>query len=267
MKLFKSLDVDLWSVGFERNVYWQRLDASHILPIPYVVRQKSKEDAKYFDAPRRKDSVFYVGDSRPNAIEWGGCDRNKMLKPLEDESNMFVRVIKKRKARLTQLEYRKYMHESEYCLIVCGDTPSCRSLATAMISGCIPIRIGSRLRGLCEPPCVQKWGWTASGLDYPHLPYSNQIDWNEFPEVDESNFTENGNETLNELFRNNDEHSKNTMRKIMNDVSEGWLYGWGDPVLSDEFGSAYEFILDSFEAALFQENAIAVRYEEARKKR
>ena len=249
----KSLDVNLWSVGFERNPDWQGLPPSRIVPIPYVVRLDS-EQQQQTNIAKREDFVFYAGSPRIMAVKWGGCDRRTMLEPLKNETNMFVRVLNGRGARITQDEYNKFMLESEYCLIMCGDTPTSRSLTSAMISECIPIRVGSRLRGLCEPPCVNGWGWTVSGAEYPQLPYSNKIEWDQFPEVNEADFTENGKKTLNELFRNIDQDKKAKMRNMMKEFREGWIYGWGDPVRTADFGGAYRFILDSFAAALQQEN-------------
>lgn len=250
----QSLNVNLWSVGFERNPHWQSLPPSRIVPIPYVVRLDPEEQQKTNMITKRDNFVFYAGSPRIMAVKWGGCDRRTMLEPLKNETNMFVRVLNGGGARITQDAYIKFMQESEYCLIMCGDTPTSRSLTSAMISECIPIRVGSRLRGLCEPPCVHGWGWTVSGADYPQLPYSNNIEWDEFPEVNEAHFTENGKETLYELFSNNDHDKKAKMRNIMKKVLEGWIYGWGDPVRTADFGGAYSFILDSFAAGLHQEN-------------
>ena len=246
------LNVNLWSVGFERNPAWQSLPPSRIVPIPYVVRLDQEQQQII---TKRDNFVFYAGGSRRNAVKWGGCDRRAMLDPLNNETNMFVKILDEGAARITQEEYNKFMLESEYCLIMCGDTPTSRSLSSAMIAGCIPIRVGSRLRGLCESPCVNRWGWTVSGADYPQLPYNNKIEWDEFPEVNEANFTENGKETLKELFRNIDQDRKAKIQNRMKEVRDGWIYGWGDPILTADFGGAYTFILDSFAAALQKENS------------
>ena len=98
-----------------------------------------------------------------------------------------------------------------------------------------------------------------TGAEYPHLPYNHRIPWDEFPEIDEGNFTENGREVLNEVFQKYDNGQKEKMRKIMDEVREGWIYGWGDPVTSANFGNAYDFILDSFVSALRKENVTQPR--------
>ena len=252
----QSQNVSLWSVGFERNSAWQGVPTPRIIPIPYVVRQeKSPQEI----LPRTSNFVFFAGDPRRAAKKWGGCDREKMLTPLMNEIDMFLKVLKGKGNRLNQSTYNRYMRTSDYCLMLCGDTPTSRGLASAMVSGCIPIRVGSRLRGLCEPPCVQGWGWSVTGAEYPHLPYNHRIPWDEFPEIDEGNFTENGREVLNEVFQKYDNGQKEKMRKIMDEVREGWIYGWGDPVTSANFGNAYDFILDSFVSALRKENVTLPR--------
>jgi hypothetical protein len=143
---------------------------------------------------------FYVGDQRHHAKEWSGCDRS-MVAPLALESNMHARLIDTRQKqdaessnystnglKKTQGLYNQKMASSEYCLILCGGSPTSRSLSSAMVHGCIPLRVGSRLRGLCEPPCHKGWGWTVSGSESPHLPFVERIDWTLFPEMNEAIF-------------------------------------------------------------------------------
>lgn len=191
---------------------------------------------------RINNFVFYAGDKRPHAVEWAGCNRTKMLLPLENRSNMDVRIVS-RNNRLTQDEYNKRTHSSEYCLIVCGDTPTSRSLTSAMVHGCIPIRIGARLRGFCEPPCHPGWGWKVTHLS--HLPFDNQIDWALFPEVDEESFTDDPVTVLEDLLRSTDSKRKAEIRAVMNRTQMAWVYGWGNPVTSTDFGQAVEYVWGS----------------------
>eukprot|EP00978_Attheya_sp_CCMP212_P047252 scaffold421282_cov56-Attheya_sp.AAC.5 len=253
--LQKERNVTLWSVGFERNGSWQGVDIQRILPIPYVVRMPERSS----DSPtststnitRKNNFVFYAGASRTHAQVWGGCYREKMTIPLSNETNMFVKTFSNNAHRLKQSEYNQFMENSDYCLILCGDTPTSRSITSAMVAGCIPIRIGSRLRGLCDPPCFGGWGWTVTGANYSHLPYEDRITWSDFPEVDEGNFTKNGSEVLSvEVFQKYDDVKKDKLRKVMEEEREGWIYGWGDPVSSMDFGRANRYILDSFQSAL-----------------
>ena len=142
------------------------------------------------------------------------------------------------------------MLQRDYCLILCGDTPTSRSLTSAMLLGCIPIRVGSRLRGLCEPPCHEGWGWTLASEQYPHLPYWDIIPWNEFPEVDEQQFIDSGEQVLKTLFERYDTTQKAKIRSILQNVQTAWIYGWGDPVDSVEFGDAVIYIWNSFQDVL-----------------
>ncbi len=244
---------NLWSVGFERNTFWQGLPVQRILPIPYVVRP----DVFLFqnDSSRRvANFVFYVGDRRPNAQNWAGCHRDKLILTLQNASSgLFdVRLVTKHN-RIEQSDYNHRMATSDYCLILCGDTPSSRTLTSAIVSGCIPLRVGSRLRGLCEPPCHGGFGWKSTGGNYTHLPFSETIPWSLFPEVDEQEFMDAGQEVLSELFKKVDNIQKQKLRSIMQEVKSGWIYGWDDPVNSTTYGDATIYIWQSFLAALSQQ--------------
>jgi Exostosin family len=244
----QDMGVNLWSVGFERNHLWQHTPSNRIVPIPYVVRPSRLND-ETSGGPRTTNFVFYAGDKRPNAKEWAGCHRDKLIEPLRNETNMYVRIVNKRN-RLNQTEYNRLMSTSEYCLILCGDTPSSRSLTSAIVSGCIPIRVGTRLRGLCEPPCKKGFGWKPTGLDNPHLPYPAAMDWDRFPEVNEAEFMKSGKILLQTLFQQYDGEAKAKLRAVMQTNRNGWIYGWGNPVDSEDFGGAIQSILSSFQDAL-----------------
>jgi Exostosin family len=154
-------------------------------------------------------------------------------------------------ARLSQEEYNHRMHISQYCLILAGDTPSSRSLTSAMVAGCIPIRVGSRLRGLCDPPCFQGWGFVVTGESNPHLPFSETIPWDKFPEVSESDLIEKGQVALDEhIFGVYHQEQKTELHSIMQSTMTGWIYGWGDPVSSEELGDTTSYIWHSFSVAL-----------------
>ena len=130
---------------------------------------------------------------------------------------------------VTPQDFQRYMLESDYCLITCGDTPTSRRLTDSMIFGCIPIFIGTRLFGECEAPCFPGWGWTYThGL--PHLPYDERIPWRRFPIVDEAAFAKEPKQTLEEVFRNYSAADKEELRLIMRRVQFSFIYGWGSPV-------------------------------------
>ena len=200
---------------------------------------------------RKANFCFYAGDARPHAVEWGGCNRTGMIAPLRNRTDLGDLRIVSPTNRLTQDEYNGRMYTSEFCLILCGDTPTSRSLASAMLHGCIPLRIGSRLRGRCEPPCFVGWGWkVTNGL--MHLPFENKINWTLFPEVDESAFTEDAASVLQNFFQTTSEQTKAEIRAVMAETQFAWVYGWGNPVTSTEFGQAVEYAWDSLVATLLK---------------
>mmetsp|Transcript_2238 Transcript_2238/g.4109 ORF Transcript_2238/g.4109 Transcript_2238/m.4109 type:complete len:583 (+) Transcript_2238:284-2032(+) len=262
----KKNGVNLLSAGFERNGYWQRVDLDRIISIPYVVKlqeqQTEIDDSQTLK--RVNNKVFYAGDSRKNAVAWAGCNRSLIVSSLHSSlgannnttrlnfrvDNIDVQLVSVRN-RLAQDDYNNRMGTSEYCLILCGDTPTSRSLTSAMVSGCIPLFLGSRLRGLCDPPCHAGWGWHVSGPENPHLPFGDYISWDEFPEVDEQGFIDNGAGALNEIFHAFDSTKKEKLQTVMQQVRQGWIYGRGDPVTSNDFGDVHKYLWNTFQRLMF----------------
>jgi hypothetical protein len=248
VNLLKAADVNLWSLGFERNTFWQHVEPERIIPIPYVVEPNVtslQQLAETNDLPRADNFVFYSGDARKNAFGWSGCNRS-MVSPLANRTDMHVRIVKGETNRLSQDEYNHQMYRADYCLLLCGDTPTSRSLASSMLHGCIPVRVGSRLRGLCDSPCRPGWGWTVAGATHSHLPFADTIiDWDAFPELDEAAFAESPAAVLEEMFARIGPEQKTEMRAIMSRTQRGWLYGLGNPVNSTDFGDAALYILES----------------------
>jgi len=273
-------DTNIWSVGFERNPKWQPVPlVSRILPIPYVVRTVHEREREKITKnhslinKRMENSIFYVGDPRPNAPKWAGCSRSNLVDAFQKRwkneglvANMDIRLVDK-KNRLNQTTYQTLMRTSEYCLVLCGDTPSSRTLTSAVVEGCIPVRVGSRLWGLCDPPCHEGFGWNITGKENPHLPYLDRIPWEIFPEIDEASLLSvNGNgssdrgtniesrRVLHNMIQRYDYRTKRELYIIMHQNRMGFLYGWGDPVTSQDFGNATSYIWDSFLAALRKES-------------
>jgi hypothetical protein len=114
-----------------------------------------------------------------------------------------------------------------------------------MLHGCIPVRVGSRLRGLCDSPCRPGWGWTVAGANHSHLPFADNIDWDVFPEVNEADFSEKPAAVLEEMFARIGPEQKMQLRAIMSRTQRGWLYGMGNPVNSADFGYAAVHALES----------------------
>lgn len=255
-RLFRKRNIRWASFGFERNKFWQKQHPQDIVPVPYVVStSKNRHELQRFvsaKSNRAQNFVFYAGDKRKHAVPWAGCNRTQIVQGLEHRTDMDVRIIHGRSKsknsnsttpRLSIEEYHSRMITSDYCLILCGDTPTSRSLASSMIFGCIPVRIGSRLRGYCEAPCHSGWGWTVSNIS--HLPFAHAIDWNQYPELDEASFIRDPMGNLNDLFKRIDSRAKEQLRESMGRFQLSWIYGWGSPVNSTDFGEAVAYALDS----------------------
>eukprot|EP00980_Cylindrotheca_fusiformis_P001810 scaffold408_cov71-Cylindrotheca_fusiformis.AAC.11 len=255
--------VNLWSVGLERNEAWQGIGIDRIVPIPYVVRLKNdpaSQNPTLFPNPqdwhRKKNSYFYAGDVRQNSQRWSGCFREQLILPLtanktSAEGIVFDVQLLDKKSRWNQSLYNRRMDQNEFCLILCGDTPTSRSLTSAMVSGCIPVRVGSRLRGLCEPPCKEGFGWKISGDKYPHLPFPAFIPWDTFPEVNEEQFMNHGADELRAVSAQYDEGKKQNIKSIMHRVRYAWIYGWGNPVNTTDFGQVHHYLLATFQRLAF----------------
>ena len=291
-------DSNLWSVGFERNPHWQPVPlVSRILPIPYVVnmkRQLGREEEignstvfsvvstnsetqlssrgqhlveESINTKRNENSVFYVGDPRRNANNWAGCSRSSLIEAIQNQQtngytnvSMYLRLVRK-SDRLNETTYRRLVQSSEYCLVLCGDTPSSRTLTSAIVEGCIPVRVGSRLRGFCDLPCHEGFGWSVTGPHNSHLPYEDRIPWHIFPEIDEAALL-NGNHSdgnqmpnkplssLKSMFQIYNALEKNRLHAIMNEVRPGFIYGYGDPIFSQDIGQAASYVWESFTAAV-----------------
>jgi len=63
-------------------------------------------------------------------------------------------------------------------------------------------------------------------------------------------FTEAGARILHDLFLRFDSNKKEEIRSVMGKVQEGFIYGWGDPVTSTDFGNAVLYTWSSFKEIL-----------------
>ena len=248
---------NVYIISFERNAGWVGSTLlQNVIVAPYVITPDKRLSSLalmkelYTNNARRNDFVFYVADPRPNAMAWAGCDRS-MVKPLIDEPNMKIGLGKG--GAVSFREFQRYMSESDYCLVTCGDTPTSRRLTDAMVTGCIPIFIGTRLFGECESPCFRGWGWTYTRGLY-HLPYEDEVDWASFPVVNESQFTASPKAALEDVFRNFTLARKKELRLMMQSFQLAFLYGLGSPISSNKFGSAVPHLWRSVQKILSSRN-------------
>ena len=236
--------VNLFALGYERNTFWQHISPDRILPIPYVLKLSENDSVSTIHGRDEKDTqVFYAGDSRRNAFGWSGCNRSMVL-PLSTMPGVDIHLFdgnsrREKDSRLTQAEYNQRMRRCSFCLLLCGDTPSSRSLTSAIWNGCIPIRVGSRLRGWCEPPCRTGWGWTLSNGS-SHLPYHNsgKLPWDLFPELSEASFVVDPVSVMNDFLASVTDDEISKWNDFLQDAKESFVYGWGSPVNSTLFGKA-----------------------------
>jgi Exostosin family len=277
------------SFGFERNPYWQpHTPVEDIIPIPYVLKvwtdhqyQQQQQQQHQQSNPRPiLNSIFYAGDVRKHAPAWAGCNRTHLVRDLvhsDDSKNntnkklststtttsINVRLFHQSSInvdnRYTQDEYNRYMASTNYCLILCGDTPTSRSLTSAMWNGCVPIFVGSRWRGRCDAPCREGWGWTVTttgnNATVSHRPFEGIVNWTRFPEVDEAAFADDALSVLNrDVFgRYSPQHIRATMMKPHR---HAWVYGFGgNPALNGtELGDATLYAWRSLQMYLAEKN-------------
>ncbi|KAL3904406.1 MAG: hypothetical protein SGILL_010081, partial [Bacillariaceae sp.] len=244
----KRLGVNPHALGYERSPFWQSVAQDRIVTVPYVVKPSQSKDelqTAIRSIPRNENFTFYAGDTRPLASRFGGCDRTNLIKNIpQNRTDTFVRLFFNKRHRLSQQEYNHRMETSDYCLIVCGDTPTSRSLASAMVAGCIPIFIGSRWRGFCEPPCHSGWGWQITN-GMAHFPYPHELKWDVFPEVDEATFANDPVTALQEVFAGQSPARRLEIRAAMAETQLHWIYGWDNPVDSERIGEATSTIWKS----------------------
>jgi Exostosin family len=241
---------DYYSLGLERNSAWSGgVTVDRIVPIPYVLRPSVPNDqmASSFSNNRTENFVFFRADRRRMAQEWAGCDR-AIAAPLFGRPDMDIGLSGKKAppgggGRLSQEQYNHRMSTSDYCLVMCGDTPTTRSLVSSVMAGCIPILVGRWWHGFCDPPCNRKWGWDIANL--PHFPFADQINWDLLPVANHSQFEKDPNATLTALFQQHPKERKDKIRAEMKRVQKWLVYGWGDPVTSTIFGDVYTHVWDS----------------------
>ena len=70
--------VNLWSVGFEQNKVWQKLEIERIIPIRYAAHLNNNNNHD-INMQRMDNFVFYARDLQPHAIEWCKCNQSKMV--------------------------------------------------------------------------------------------------------------------------------------------------------------------------------------------
>ena len=225
------------------NPFLTPIEEAHVAPHDYAMHNRSS-------------SIFYYASVRDWAVDRAGCQRLK-LRPLESYPGANVMVKLRSKHLAPQDQYANAIRKSAFCPLTCGDTPTSRRTFDAFATGCVPIIVGTRLFGNCEPPCRQKAGWfEVVGPTLPHLPYEGVwMNWSVFPTVDEKElYAQKSAAGVHDLFRTaitqvGGEEGAARLRAQMYAQRSSMIYGWGDYRTSTVFGHAARRLV---EAVLFR---------------
>ena len=137
------------------------------------------------------------------------------------------------------------MRVSDFCLVMCGDTPTSRRIFDSIVADCVPLIVGTRLWGRCEPPCRPGWGWFVSGEKHPHTPFHDTlIDYSRFPRVDEKWFYEDALAATKAAIANVTPAAELEIWKYLDAIRGDVVYGYGRAATSTDFGRATANLLD-----------------------
>ena len=136
-KLHTGLERSYFGV-FEMNPAWvggDRKEATlqRMVPAPYVVdaSRLAGTSAQIHD---HSISVFFAAHRRPNAAQWSGCDRSKAL-GLESVPRSSIHIKShRRRFLLDEDAFAHSMRVADFCLVMCGDTPTSRRIFDAIVA-------------------------------------------------------------------------------------------------------------------------------------
>ena len=246
-KLHAGLEQSYFGV-FEMNPAWVGGDRKEetlqrMVPAPYVV-DAARLAGTSTQLHNHEISVFFAAHRRPNAAQWSGCDRSKAL-GLESVPRSSIHIKSHRRRLLDEDAFAHSMRVADFCLVMCGDTPTSRRIFDAIVADCIPLIVGTRLWGRCEAPCHEGWGWFVSGDQHPHLPFRDTyIDYTRFPRVDERLLYEDATKAYEDAVRGVTEAEERDMWRYLNAIRDDVVYGYGSPFSSTKFGRAAANLMD-----------------------
>ena len=207
-----------WVGGDRKEATLQRM-----VPAPYVV-DASRLAGTSTQLHNHEISVFFAAHRRPNAAQWSGCDRSKAL-GLQSVPRASIH-IKTHRRLLDEDAFAHSMRVADFCLVMCGDTPTSRRIFDAIVADCIPLIVGTRLWGRCEAPCHEGWGWFVSGREHPHLPFRDTyVDYTRFPRVDEKLLYEDATQAYEAAVRDVTEAEERDMWRYLNSIRDDVVYG------------------------------------------
>ena len=214
-----------------------------MVPMPYVVdANRLTGTARHIHA--HEISVFFAAHRRPKAMEWSGCDRSKAL-GLQSISRASIHLKNKRRRLLDEDAFAHAMRAADFCLVMCGDTPTSRRIFDAIVADCIPLIVGTRLWGECTEPCHDGWGWFVSGTAHPHLPFRDTyVDYTRFPRVDEALLYRDAPRAYATAVRDVTTAEEEDLWRYLNAIRDDVVYGYGSPFTSTTFGRAAANLMD-----------------------
>lgn len=247
--------------AFEMNAAWTSgWERSRTIVMPYVANpyltsiEVADTSAQDYIGRDRNTSFYYFASLRDWSIGRAGCQRAK-LRPLENYPNASVKIAKRSQHLVPQDEYALAIRRGEFCPLTCGDTPTSRRTFDAFVAGCVPLIVGTRLFGLCEPPCHKGW-FDVVGSEFPHLPFADLwMNWSIFPTVNEQQvYDQKSNQGVRDLFSAavvgfGGKSGALKARAHMYARRSYLVYGWGDYRNSKRFGNASRLMI---EAALWK---------------
>lgn len=190
-----------WSMQFGRTLQQQLFKNMTIGRIEGIDVQEAQTSNRHFDleagcsvvVPFASD-VAYKKDwnqrasfeewvNRPNLVSFRFEDRQYTLfcnqtrckgavdaTPLRKQALALRRVVGDRAlihlGRTSVSRYAAELHESKFCLVVRGDTPSSHAFYDALAAGCIPVLVSDRWGSLAAPFAHGHAGVMQGGMDF-----------------------------------------------------------------------------------------------------
>ena len=237
-----------WTAGWS----WNRTIVMPYVANPFLTPiEAANASMLEYVGRKRNISIYYVASLRHLSDGLAGCNRAK-LRDLESYPNAYIRVAKRSYHLVPQDEYASGVQNGPFCPLTCGDTPTSRRTFDAFAAGCVPIIVGRRLFGLCEPPCRNKGWFTVVGPSFPHLPFSGLwMNWSVFPMIEEKElYDQKSSQGVRDLFRGSvigfgGEDSALRARAYMYTQLRSMIYGWGDYRTSTAFGDASRRMMEA----------------------
>ena len=225
----------------------------NMIVMPYVANPfLTSRSRRTSFATKRDVALFYVAHGREQAAIETNCNR-KIMKLLSDfrlryhGSAALPSVVMVGWQMMSQVTYARRIARAYFCPLTCGDTATSRRTFDAVVSGCVPIFVGTRLWGRCDFPCR---GTITLSLPHTHLPFEGMwINWSVFPRIDEGRlYAQTTRAGVHAVFRAAMMQASGrsaALQAQLRDARDHLIYGWGDYRSSPTFGLASRRLVES----------------------